>query len=683
MESSGSKRPIQNAPYDGQSSHQDSHLSRSDVIEASKHSPKAEVLQRSLAMEAIYNQMTEGLVIFDPQGYLLDMNPAALAIHGLESVSSLRRHLDSLTDIFDLYDLSGNPLPTGDWPIGRALRGETFERYDVRVVRVDTGKTWIGSYGGAPVYDEKGELLLAIVTLRDATAEYEAQQELARANMQIDTALTATEVGVWYWDVQNNRMIGDRNLLRLFGVQSDDDGVPLEEYIERLHDDDRDRVIQAVEDVLARGGAYSEEYRIVQPDGRERWILARGRVELDDDGKPISFPGVAVDVTDRRRAEEALRESEKRFRLMADGLPFIVWVHDADGKQEFVNRTFTEFFGVPREEMTGDTWQQLMHPDDGPAYLEEFIRCTREQVPFNATVRVRRADGAWRAIESHGRPRFSETGEFKGFVGASIDVTERLQAEEAARQLNRTLERRVAERTADLEERNKELQHFAYIASHDLREPLRKIRAFGDLLEGEMGEQLSNDARLFIRRMRSAAERMDDLLADLLTFSRVATKATPFSPVHLGKVVSDVLEDYDLKVKEIGADIQVDAHGVVEADESQLRQLISNLLDNALKFRRSDTPAKVSIRTWEESHSEASPESVCRIVVEDNGIGFDEKFVERIFEPFERLHGRSDYEGTGMGLAICRRIVKRHRGSIEAESTLGEGSRVIVTLPVR
>lgn len=639
--------------------------------------------QRALAMEAIFNQMTEGLVIFDPDGNLLDMNPAALAIHGFENVRGLQRHLDTLTDTFDIFDLDGNLLPTDKWPIGRALRGETFDRYDVRVVRPDNGRSWIGSYGGAPVLDEAGNILLAIVTLRDITAEWKAEAELARAKQRIETALTATEVGVWSWDVQRNRMIGDRNLVGLFGIEHDEGGVPLEVYVSRLHEDDRDRVVRAVEHVLAHGGPYAEEYRIVQPSGEVRWILARGRVELDEEGRAQSFPGVAVDVTERRRAEEAARESDERFRVMADGLPLMVWVHDAEGRQEFVNRTFTEYFGVSAEEMTGDTWQDLMHPEDGPAYLEEFQRCTREQRPFHATVRVRRADGAWRALESYGRPRISESGEFKGYVGASIDVTERLEAEKSARKLNRTLERRVAERTADLEERNRELQHFAYIASHDLREPLRKIRTFGDLLLDEADGQLGEEGHFYVERMRSAASRMDGLLSDLLTFSQIAMHPRPFTPIRVKSLISDVLEDYDLKISELNAVVDVEAEGVIDGDAAQLRQLISNLIDNALKFRRDGTPPRIRIRAGLTQAADGDAEPVCRIVVEDDGIGIDARHWDRIFEPFERLHARSKYDGTGMGLAVCRRIARRHRGEIVVESAPAEGSRFIITLPAR
>jgi light-regulated signal transduction histidine kinase (bacteriophytochrome) len=241
----------------------------------------------------------------------------------------------------------------------------------------------------------------------------------------------------------------------------------------------------------------------------------------------------------------------------------------------------------------------------------------------------------------------------------------------------------VAERTSDLEERNKELQHFAYIASHDLREPLRKIRTFGDLLQDAARDKLDEDALFYIQRMRSAASRMDNLLADLLAFSRIATHTGPFAPVYVGHVISDVLEDYDLKIMEMGAVVDVHASGVIDADVGQLRQLMSNLIDNALKFPREGVQPKVGVHASVEAALDGTSGQVCQIVVEDNGIGFEEKYLDRIFEPFERLHGRNDYEGTGMGLAICRRIVHRHRGKITATSVPGEGSRFTVTLPVR
>lgn len=270
-------------------------------------------LERTTAQSrAMLQQMTEGLVIFDPQGNLLEMNPAALAMHGFDSIEHLQRHLSTLDDTFHIYDLEGNLLPTDEWPIGRVLRGECFRSLEVRVVRPDTGKSWIGSYGGAPVYGSQGELLLAIVTLRDVTAQREAEAGLKQAKARLETALTANEFGIWDWDVRTDRLLGDRNLLNLFGFDDAEQELPLEAYSDRIHGEDRGRVQQAIEQALASGGVYSEEYRVIHPNGAVRWIHARGRVETDSQGRAVSFPGVAVDVTERKQAEASLREADRR-----------------------------------------------------------------------------------------------------------------------------------------------------------------------------------------------------------------------------------------------------------------------------------------------------------------------------------------------------------------------------------
>lgn len=263
----------------------------------------------------------------------------------------------------------------------------------------------------------------------------------------------------------------------------------------------------------------------------------------------------------------------------------------------------------------------------------------------------------------------------------------RARVEDELRKLNRTLEARVRERTADLEARNRDLQNFAYVASHDLREPLRKIQTFADLVAEEEGPTLGEDARNFLQRMAAAAVRMDGLLHDLLIFSRVGTRAPSNTPVHVSEVVEEVLKDFELTIEDTHAQIDVDADVTIEADRLQLRQLLTNLIGNALKFRRSQAVPRLRIRAAviDEPEPASAPVShpACQITVADEGIGFDAKFAERIFEPFERLHGRGTYEGTGMGLAICKRIVETHGGSIRAESMPGNGSRFVVVLPVQ
>lgn len=270
------------------------------------------------------------------------------------------------------------------------------------------------------------------------------------------------------------------------------------------------------------------------------------------------------------------------------------------------------------------------------------------------------------------------------------EIQERRQAQDELKMANESLERRVAERTADLQKAkddmetqaeelarfNSELQDFAYVASHDLQEPLRKIQAFGDRLKSKFADALSDTGQDYIARMQSAADRMSELVSDLLSFSRVTTRARPFERVNLGDAAQAAFGEFASEVTATKAELELGTLPTIDADRSQIRQLLVNLIDNALKFRRPEVSPRIRI------HAETAG-GLCRLTVEDNGIGFDSKYTDRIFRVFQRLHGRGDYSGTGIGLAICRKLVERHGGSIEASGAPGEGASFTVTLPLR
>lgn len=256
------------------------------------------------------------------------------------------------------------------------------------------------------------------------------------------------------------------------------------------------------------------------------------------------------------------------------------------------------------------------------------------------------------------------------------DITTRKQAEEALKVF-----------TIKLEQSNRELQDFASVASHDLQEPLRKIQAFGDLLAHDCGHLLPETGQQYLKRMQNAASRMQTLINDLLAFSRVTTKAKPFVAVNLNQVAQEVLSDLEVQIERVGGQVEVGQLPTIEADPLQIRQLFQNLVSNSLKFHRPDVAPCIRLQA-QLARKQASPGNdapitdVCQILVEDNGIGFEEKYLDRIFTVFQRLHYRNEYEGTGVGLAICRKIAERHGGSITANSKVGEGSTFIVTLPV-
>lgn len=367
-------------------------------------------------------------------------------------------------------------------------------------------------------------------------------------------------------------------------------------------------------------------------------------------------------------AEDALRESEERFRCLFEEAPIAYHEIDREGIVQRVNRAECDLLGYDAAEMLGHPVWRFVAGDLQAASRAAISKKISEEQPLVAFARdyVRR-DGERLILEVHENLIRDSNGAVVGIRSALLDITARRNAEEA-------LQRRAEE----LARSNQELEQFAYVASHDLQEPLRKIQAFGDLLKTRCEDTLSEQGRDYLARMQNAAGRMHVLINDLLSLSRVGTRRQPFVRVDLGTVLQAVLSDLEVRIQELGARMETGTMPVIEADPLQMSQLLQNLIGNALKFHRPGETPRVRIQ-GEMVAGEEGP--ACRILVEDNGIGFDEKYLDRIFQVFQRLHGRGQYDGTGVGLAVCRRIAERHGGAITATSAPGQGARFLVTLP--
>jgi PAS domain S-box-containing protein len=402
------------------------------------------------------------------------------------------------------------------------------------------------------------------------------------------------------------------------------------------------------------------------------------------EGAPHRLVAVSRDVTEQRRAEDAVRASEQRFRTLTEAVPQLVWTADPKGQVTFCNRRWAEYTGTPATAERADAWGGgVIHSDDEDEFRSAWAGAVAEPgAPFTHEFRLRRTgDGEYRWMLAAAVPLKDATGAVAEWVGTLTDIDDQ-------KRQTQLLERLVGERTAELERSNDELEKFAYIASHDLQEPLRKIQAFGDRLRNKCRELLPDNGREYVDRMLSAAGRMRRLIDDLLTFSRVTTQKRPFVRLDLGRVAREVVSDLEVRIAQSGGTVAIGNMPAVEADPTQMRQLFQNLIVNAVKFHRPGVPPVVEVAGELVNHAPADPDTdepvpVCRLSVRDNGIGFDEKYRDRIFDVFQRLHGRDEYEGTGVGLAICRKIAERHGGAITAHGRPGEGATFVVTLPVR
>lgn len=383
----------------------------------------------------------------------------------------------------------------------------------------------------------------------------------------------------------------------------------------------------------------------------------------DANGKIIGAAAIARDVTARLGNERhlaalhrKLEESEARFRRLRDSNLIGMFTATLDGLVVEANDAFLAAAGQTREALEKGLvrWDSLTAPEWKAAdekALEE-LRRTGTTRPYEKE--FLRPDGERVAVMLAGAVLPDDDQQVIAYL---VDLSARKKVE------------------AELKRSNAELEAFAYVASHDLQEPLRKIMAFGELLERRSGPALDEGSRDFLKRMREASSRMSRLIQDLLQLSRVGRDTLPYQPVDLNKTVAADLIDLETVIKEAGATIEVGPLPTVKGNPFQLRQLFQNLLSNAVKFRRKDVPPSIKVVAREDAGGHVI------IEVADNGIGFEEAYLERVFQPFQRLVTRQEFPGTGMGLALCRKIAERHGGSITARSTPGAGSVFVVSLP--
>ena len=387
------------------------------------------------------------------------------------------------------------------------------------------------------------------------------------------------------------------------------------------------------------------------------------------------------------RENAQLARERDLLRMVIDNLPDYIYAKDKDGRFILNNTAHARDLGRKSPaEMKGKSDFDFFPPDLAQQFFDDEQKIIQTGTPVINQEQHKVSPG-----NPNAEKRWSvsskviwrdENGTVLGTVGITRDINEFKMAQMALR----ASEQRLRESTEQLQRSNRELQDFAYVASHDLQEPLRKIIVFGERLKEKAADRLEPDTLDYLQRMQKAASRMQILINDLLSFSRVTTKAQPFVKVDLARTAREVVDDLEARIEMTKGRVELGQLPVIEAEPLQMRQLIQNLIGNALKFRLPDVPPVVKIDAKIYSgvlpqDQDAQTQELCELTVSDNGIGFDEKYLDRIFNVFQRLHTRNEYEGTGMGLAIARKIVLYHRGAITAKSAPGKGAAFIVTLP--
>ena len=351
----------------------------------------------------------------------------------------------------------------------------------------------------------------------------------------------------------------------------------------------------------------------------------------------------------------------------------IVAITDSNGVITYVNQQFCEISKYSAEELIGKTHRIInskFHPNE---FFIDMWKTISEGKVWDGEICNRAKDSKLYWVHTTIVPYMDDQGKPEQYVAVRYDITERKMAEEQLKVYSKKLELS-----------NQELQDFASVAAHDLQEPLRKIQSFSDRLKVKAHEDLKPEAIDYINRIQNSALRMQVLINDLLTYSRVTTKAQPFLLIDLNQIVAQVISDLEIRIEKSRGKIICENLPSIDADATQMYQLFQNLIGNALKFHKLDVDPIVKIESSVFDKSMLAQKGpACQIRISDNGIGFEEKYLDRVFTIFQRLHGKHEYEGTGIGLAVCKKIIDRHGGYITAKSVVGEGSTFLFSLPVK
>ena len=611
--------------------------------------------------------VSDAIVILDQRGRVLLWNPASAKIFGYPEKEAVG------SSLFDLI-LTGR---SASYLERCLLQSETVRQIEIEA-KTRNGRT-------LPIeVSVSGSAGVTTVIIRDITERKQAEDELRASEQKYRTLFDSIDEGFCIIEV-------------LF----DENEKPLDYRFLEIN--------PSFERQTGINNAVGRRMREIAPQHEEHWFEIYGRIALTGDPMRFENPAkqlgrfyevyafrvgeaaerkVAIlfnDISERKRTEEAIRERERDLERAQAVAHLGSWRSDLVNGMVIWSEEAYRIFGVDPKTFTPsiEAVRRMIHPETRAlhARLIEDALSGKIVEPFES--RIIRAGGEERVVLTRGIDvEYDASGKPILLFGTILDITDRKKAEAALREsekryrtLNAELELRVRKRTAELEGKNRELQEFAFVASHDLSEPLRKIQTFGSLLQTKSAALLGDEEKDYVARMTAAAGRMRELLDALLRYSRLDSRGQEFIPTRLDSVVKDAVGDLEIAIRNAGARLEIAPLPMVNGAPNQLRQLFQNLIANAVKFRRSESKPFIKI-CGEVRNGEG------RVFVKDNGIGFDEKYLEKIFQPFQRLHGKHEYSGTGIGLAICKKVVERHGGTITAKSTPGKGSTFIVTLPV-
>jgi PAS domain S-box-containing protein len=548
----------------------------------------------------------------------------------------------------------------------RMMAGElSSDSKEIRYVRNDGTLVWAKLHVSAGQRGADAPQYLVHV-LEDVTERVEAERALLESQQALALAQSAARLGTWWADLRTNETTYSADYARLHGLPPGRNKLTHEEWLSVIHPDDRERMQSALNESHERTHSWDDEVRVVWPDGSVHWLLGKGQVYLDDNGQPVRMAGVSLDITERKQAEAALRESEGRFRALADSAPVMMWVAGPDRQFTFFNKTLLDFVGRTLEQEMNDRWVGSIHPEDVDRCTRDYRAAFEAREPFQIEHRLHRADGEYRRILCSGVPRFAPGGAFAGYIGSGIDITDLRRTQEEA------FERQKLESLGVL----------TGGIAHDFNNLLGSILVNAEMAEaGGAGGEGSSEP---IEKIKTVAIRAAEIVRELMIYS--GQDKADLGPVDVTGLVEEMLELLKISISkqatltiDLGRDLPT-----VQGNSAQIRQVVMNLLLNASEAigdRSGEITvctSFVSCGTAQDAGRSSKVSGDCiRLRVSDTGCGMTGEQQARIFEPFFT----TKFSGRGLGLAVVHGIVRAHGGAIKVTSSPGDGTAFDVFLP--
>ncbi|MEX2564322.1 MAG: PAS domain S-box protein [Cyclobacteriaceae bacterium] len=555
---------------------------------------------------------------------------------------------------------------------------------EYRLKRHDGAYRWI-SESAVPRFTPDGIFEGYIGACMDIHEQVGIHQQLKEEEEKLSIIIQASELGVVEMDLISRKVHCSPRFVEILGYR-EEVKITYRDILEHVHPDDLTMRNQVLRQAYKTGKIFFA-LRLIGKDGSPHWIEAMGRAFFNDKNKPVKIIATIRDITEEKYHQQELQESEQKFRLLADSINHHIWIFDPNGQLNYMNSYVLKYCGLKPEELYQDGWTKIIHPEDLEKNMSLWNASIQTGRNFIFDHRLRNNDGTYRWHTCKVIPQRDTNGHIHMWVGTSTDIHEQ-------KKFVRDLEKQVTLRTQELENKNKELlrtnkelEAFAYISSHDLQEPLRKIQTFSSLIMEKEIQVLSEKGKDHFQRIIKSANRMQTLIKDLLTYSRTTTGEKSFEIIDLSEILKDVREDLKEELQKKEAKLTVNGLCDFYVIPFQMYQFFYNLMSNSIKFSHDDRVLHITIHCTVDMGENFNYKPLkngveyCHIQFSDNGIGFDPQYNEKIFEVFQRFHKRKPYSGNGIGLAIVKKIVENHNGFLAARGEENIGATFDFFLP--